>query len=299
MIGDLMNTQLAPARVIHPLDESALRSLKAIPGVDMVLQAMMRNFFERSVHVANMSNNVRLSEKQLPEVYGHLAPICQKLSIPTPEFFLEANPWPCASTTGDTQCCIVVTSGLLDLLNPDEIAAVIAHECGHIFHKHCLYHMIGDVLGSGMSFLANIPFMPDAINAALNTWSRMSELSADRIAALVSGTPKTMVSALFKLSGGVGWINSRYKINNDEILQQARDFHELTQQQTDLRAWESWSVVWRSHPLYVRRIQELLAWCDTPAFTNLCRDLGIHVCSSCGETLPPETPFCRHCGTPT
>lgn len=290
--------------IVHPLDASALRTLKAVPGFDSLVAAVMKNFYERAVHVNNMSNNIRLGEKQIPEIYNLLPPICQTLGIKIPGLFLELNPWPNAYTTGNDECCVVLTSGLLELLELDEIKAVIAHECGHVFHRHCLYHMLGDIIGTGMSFLSYIPFAKETMSVALYGWSRMSEFSADRISALVMGSPQKMNSALGKLAGGLGF-RSRYKIEHDEIKRQAADFRTMSQQ-TDYAAWENWSVMWRSHPLYVRRIQELTGWCDTSTFGVLIRrlvdegELKGFVCKTegCGKVLAKGTKFCPNCHRP-
>ena len=287
-----MTVTFTPKDIVHPADETALKALNAIPGFKMIAEKALENIFERQILVENMSNYIRLNDKQLPEIYGLLPPICKTLDIPVPDLFLSSDPWPNAYTVGNTRCCVVLTSGLLEILEFDEIASVLAHECGHIYHKHCLYHTIGHYLGSGiMSWLAWIPGVTDAVALSLNTWRRMSELSADRVEALVMGTPKKPIAVLSKLAGGIGWLSPRYSINNEEIQQQVRDFHDLSQH-ADLKGWENLSAAFRSHPFYIRRIQELSTWCRTPVFSRYCRELGIIVCQHCETLLKSDDRFC-------
>lgn len=125
---------------IHPEDEAARRNLEAIPGFSSILKSFLRMGVEQLLHGLNMANKIRLSEAQLPDLYKRLPPICAKLGITEPEFYLEMNPVPNAYTFGDTRIFLTVTSGLLEYLDDDEIEAVIAHECGHIACRHVLYH---------------------------------------------------------------------------------------------------------------------------------------------------------------
>ncbi len=94
----------------------------------------------------NMASRIRLSERQLPEIYMHLPPICEKLGIPEPELYLEMHPEPNAWTYGDTRVYITLTSGLIEYMTDEELDAVIAHECGHILCHHVLYGTMANIL---------------------------------------------------------------------------------------------------------------------------------------------------------
>lgn len=134
---------------IHPEDAAALRQLESIPGFPTLVKKFYALGYEKLLYGTNMASNIRLSETQLPELYHRLPPICKLLGIPEPEFYLEMNPMPNAYTFGDTKIFIKVTSGLVEMLNDDEIDAVIAHECGHILCRHVLYHNMANLLLTG------------------------------------------------------------------------------------------------------------------------------------------------------
>ena len=118
-----------PADYIHPEDEAARRNMEAIPGFAAAMKLFMRYYDEQIVHGMNMANKIRLSPTQLPEIYQKLPPICQRLSISEPEFYLEMDPYPNAYAMGDTRTMVTVTSGLLEYLTDEEVSSVIAHEC--------------------------------------------------------------------------------------------------------------------------------------------------------------------------
>src|SRR5699024_12448164 len=96
----------------------------------------MKVFNEKMIHVLNMSNKIRITHQQLPNLDRLLPPVCEKLGIKEPEFYLEMDPVANAYAYGDSIIAITVTSGLVDLMNEEEIQVVLAHECGHIACHH-------------------------------------------------------------------------------------------------------------------------------------------------------------------
>ena len=109
--------------------------------------------FEQLQYGINTASAIRLSPTQLPELYRHLPPICRVLGIKEPEFYLEMNPMPNAYTFGDTRIFITVTSGLVEMMDDEELDTVLAHECGHILCRHVLYHSIAQYILKGADAL--------------------------------------------------------------------------------------------------------------------------------------------------
>ena len=83
-----------PKDYYHPQDRKALQELQQIPGFSAALKAFMKVFSENMIQGMNMSNKVRITDKQLPELYRLLPPLCETLGIDEPEFYLELNPVP-------------------------------------------------------------------------------------------------------------------------------------------------------------------------------------------------------------
>ena len=142
-----------PSDFIHPEDAAALRTLESIPGFPALVKKFLQIGLEQMQYGVNMASTIRLSPTQLPHLYNHLPPICKRLGIAEPEFYLEMNPVPNAWTFGDTKIYITITSGLVELLNDEELNAVIAHECGHILCRHVLYHSLAEYVLRGVDSL--------------------------------------------------------------------------------------------------------------------------------------------------
>lgn len=115
-----------PAEFVHPEDAEALRQMEAITGFPTLVKKFMSLGLERLQYGLNLANSIRLSPKQLPRLYAHLPPICEKLGIPVPEFYLQMSPVPNAWTFGDTRVYITITSAIVELLSDEELDAVIA-----------------------------------------------------------------------------------------------------------------------------------------------------------------------------
>lgn len=79
---------------IHPEDAAALKALKAIPMLSTIVKKLMDVGAEQLQTGLNMASKVRLSPTQLPRLYNILPPICERLEIKEPEFYLEMNPSP-------------------------------------------------------------------------------------------------------------------------------------------------------------------------------------------------------------
>lgn len=114
-----------PLDVTHPEDQVALDNLQSMPLFTSATKAFMKAVPEDALAGLNMVQKIRLGPNQLPRVYALLPPICQKLGVAEPEFYLEMNPYPNAYTYGDTRVFITITSGLLQYLNEEEVRATI------------------------------------------------------------------------------------------------------------------------------------------------------------------------------
>lgn len=193
--------------------------------------AIGMNFFSYffSEKMALMSSGaIRVSESENSQVYWRLAPmvrrLCQKMGLPEPKLWVIPEQAPNAFATGrnPTHSSVAVTAGLLELMNDDELAGVIAHELGHIKHRDILISSIAATFGAAITYLAHIAMFfggsrddddrPNPLVAILTMLlapiaaaliqmaiSRTREFSADAAAAQATGSPKGLISALRKL----------------------------------------------------------------------------------------------------
>ena len=186
----------------HDQDRATLQALKAIPGFTQLLKAFMKVWNERQFRIQNMSTNLRINEKMLPQYYNMLPPICEKLGIEVPELYMEMNVVPNAYTAGDTKPFIVMTSGLIKSMPPELIPTVLAHECGHIACHHVLYHTMGQlILNNAVSLLGLNELITLPLQIAFYHWMRCSEFSADRAATVCDGTSDKIVEMCMRFAG--------------------------------------------------------------------------------------------------
>ena len=80
---------MKPSDFIHPEDAATLRQLEGTPGFAALVKKILATGIENLQYGVNLASSIRLSEKQLPKIYRHLPPICQRMGIPKPEFYLH------------------------------------------------------------------------------------------------------------------------------------------------------------------------------------------------------------------
>lgn len=191
--------------LIHPEDASTLKTLKSIPALPKIMEKVFQYGYDEISWSENVTTNLRLSESQMPEIYNHLPPICERLGIPVPELYLQMSPIANAWTSGQKKTYIVLTLGLIRRVKGEELDAVLAHECGHILCQHVLYQTLanavfsfGDAIADSIvGLVGNVAMKP--LKHALIAWSRASELSADRVACMFTSA-ETLARALARIN---------------------------------------------------------------------------------------------------
>jgi heat shock protein HtpX len=155
-----------------------------------------------------------------PALYDTVESISVNAKIPVPKVYVISNDTPNAFATGrnENHAAVAVTSGILKILNRDELEGVLAHELSHIKHKDILISTMAATVasavvllsrwamffgsddGSTISAVAVAVIAPIAATVIQMAISRSREYEADAGAAKVSGKPEALASALTKLS---------------------------------------------------------------------------------------------------
>lgn len=290
---------------IHPDDAASLERLRNIPALPSVMKKVFELGYDQIMWSENVTTNLRLGPSQVPEVYNLLPPICKQLGIPVPELYLNMNPLPNSWTSGQDRIYIVITLGLVRRCSDEEIKAALAHECGHIICNHVLYNTLaeaiysfGDTLMESLIGQAiNIVIMK-GIRQALNAWQRASELSADRVACMVTSAG-TLVRTLAKIERIPCFILQN--LNFDAWAAQGEDY-EL------LKNGSAWSKIVRymansdmDHPYTPVRVYEAMKWEKSKACVMLKNGLKLiangQICPVCGNPVTQGWQFCKKCGT--
>jgi heat shock protein HtpX len=176
-----------------------------------------------------------VSKEQYPRLHEIVERLSADNGIPKPKVAIVNSRVPNAFATGKSpkSSLVAVTSGILDLLDDDELEAVIGHELSHVRSRDVLVLTLASVFSMVAWYLVQFGFFGGlqgrgrnssggtaiVILVALITWvvsfliiraiSRYREYSADRSGAIMTGKPDKLASALLKISGKMGNIPTK------------------------------------------------------------------------------------------
>jgi Zn-dependent protease with chaperone function len=249
----------------HPADRGALVALRKLKGFDTVIKALSGMVNERAVRLIYLGSAIRAGEYQFVRLHRLLGEVGTALDASElPELYVIANPAPNAMTIGMSKPVIVVTSGLVDLLDEEEMRFILGHELGHAISGHAVYQTLLQRLIQLSGVLYAIPLGGlgiRAIMAALMEWSRKAELSADRAGLLATQDPAVAFRAHMKLASG-GHLDD---LDHTAFFAQGAEYDASD----DLRdsVLKLLLVEARSHPFTVVRATELRRWVDSGTYT--------------------------------
>lgn len=258
----------------HPLDFNATATLRQLPGLDVVIRTALGPVAEQVFYLDNISSSVLVSDRQLPHLHKLLLEACQILDIEPPQLYIRQHPVPNAYTFAmrGKQPFIVMHTSLIDLLNPDEIQAVIGHELGHLKCDHGVYLTLANLLALAASQLPFAEVLLPSLQTQMMEWVRCAEFTCDRAALLVVQDAKTIASLLMKLSGGSPSLSAQ--LNVEAFLEQARAYDAAVASETGeiIKQIRTQDL---THPLPVLRAREIARWFNSPAYqTLLNRDVS-------------------------
>jgi heat shock protein HtpX len=173
-----------------------------------------------------------VTEKDQPDLFKMVREVVHLANIPMPKVYIVSSANPNAFATGRNpkHAAVAVTTGLMDLLEKDELKGVIAHEISHVKNRDILIASIAATLAGVISFIGVAarwsaifggiggdrddggnfitiivlgiitPIMAFLIQMAI---SRSREYQADKSAAKILGSPHGLIKALQKLEDGV------------------------------------------------------------------------------------------------
>ena len=182
-----------------------------------------------------------VTEDEYPHLHGTVGRLAQGADLPKPDIAVVDSRVPNAFATGRSKnhAAVCVTTGLMDTLDDDELEGVIAHELAHVKNRDVMVMTIASFLSS-IAFLIvrwgwlfggddnrqNVPVIV-AIIASLVVWiisylliralSRYREYAADRGAAVITGRPSALASALLKISGRMDNVPKRDMRDSSEM----------------------------------------------------------------------------------
>jgi heat shock protein HtpX len=203
-------------------------------------------FWNADSIVLRMHNASEVDERTAPEFYNLVADLARRAQLPMPRVYLveSANPNAFATGRNPENAAVAATTGLLDRLNREEVAAVMAHELGHVKNRDTLIMTMVATIAGAISMIANFglffghigagngenrpnpiaamaavfmaPFAAMIVQMAI---SRTREFGADKAGAEISGNPRALASALAKIAGPAQTVPSAASERNPAAAQ--------------------------------------------------------------------------------
>ncbi|NOY54199.1 MAG: zinc metalloprotease HtpX [Deltaproteobacteria bacterium] len=180
--------------------------------------------------VLKMYKAREVSRAEAPELYSVVEQLARNAGLPMPRVYIVQNPAPNAFATGRNpdHAAVAVTTGILDLLDRNELMGVLGHELAHVKHRDILIGTVAATIAGAISMMANMAqwamifggfrgddddggglgaiavmiLAPIAAMIIQMAISRSREYGADRGGAKICGHPRYLASALRKLAAG-------------------------------------------------------------------------------------------------
>ncbi len=251
----------------HPADRAATAALKSVPMLDTVVRKLVEYSYERALRQSYLGNSIKVSERQLPALWGSYRGVHRILDMPDDyDLYVSSSLNWNALTIGSQSPMVVIGSDLLEQLGPGEQRTIIAHEMGHILSDHVLYRTALAILvsaGGGLPLGLGLPVR--AVRAVLLEWSRASELSCDRAATLAVRDPRIVCRALMVIAGGL----SADRLDLDAFMAQAMEYENWEDSHDRVRRF--FNEINLTHANAVRRVSEVMRWVQGGEYDRIIR----------------------------
>jgi heat shock protein HtpX len=250
-------------------------------GIQMALfMALIMNgitFFFSDKIVLSMYGAKPLDRSQHQWIYEIVEELSSKMNIPMPKLWIVNTPIANAFATGRNpkNASVAVTTGILKILDEEELRGVLAHELAHVKNRDTLITTIAATIASAIGYLAYMLrhaafwgsmndnrrkenpmgmllvsiLMPVAATLIQLAISRSREYSADETGAYCGKNPLALASALQKLENNVKFAH----LNSEDIQ------HTSTASLFIVHPFinHSWTYLFSTHPPMNKRIERL------------------------------------------
>ncbi len=259
--------QISSKAYEHPADRAATAALKAVPMLDTVVRKLVEYRYERALRQFYLGNSVKVSERQLPDLWASHTGVCAILDMPaTYDLYVSASVDGNARTIGSQKPIVVFDSSLYERLGQGERRVVLAHEIGHILSDHVLYMTALDILmraGGNLPLMLGLPVR--AVQAVLLEWMRAAELSCDRAATLAVRDPRIVCRTLMVTAGGL----PATTLDLDAFMAQAMEYESWEDSHDRVRRF--FNEIGATHSYAVRRVSEVMTWVQSGEYDRIVR----------------------------
>src|ERR1700742_707979 len=234
--------------------------------LDVLVRKLVEFSYERALRQTFLGNSVKVSERQLPELWTSYQGVKRILDMPDDyDVYVTSALYWNALTIGSSQPMIVVGSNLHEQLGPGEQRTIIAHELGHILSDHVLYITALNILLSASGGLPLLGLPLRGVRAVLLEWRRAAELSCDRAATLAVRDPRVVCRALMVVAAGL----PADQLDLDAFMAQAMQYENWEGGHDRVRRF--FNEINATHSYAVRRVSEVMKWVQSGEYDRIIR----------------------------
>lgn len=269
----------APA-IQHPLDSLYLKKIGAVPLLPKIMGWVVDRQREE-MEATLAGDGFLVTKKSRPALWDVFESACTALDLDARQFwfFAMASPYNDSFMTGSAVPTICVTSALVNNCTDEELVFIVGRELGHYICGHDCYHTLAHYLSAGLKGSPGWPawLAGHAIEPLIMSWSRYSEISADRAGLLACKNFDAACRVYLKLAGfpsKEGDPANPRRLLMDQAIQYTR---EQGRRSLASRAFHQMKhTLFASRPRAIERFAELDEWVNLGFYAELA------------EASPPE-----------
>lgn len=216
---------------------------RALPLLIIVGGLLAVQFFASDKLALHAMGAREVSPQEAPQLHALVERLCVQANLPKPRVAVANTPMPNAFAIGRSpkSATVCATTGIMDLLSPAELEGVMAHELTHVQNRDVMVMTIASFFAAIASYIVQFGFLfggggdddddgPGFFVVILvsigvyilsflllQALSRYREFAADRGAAIITGRPSALSSALMRISGTMDRIPQRDLRASEEL----------------------------------------------------------------------------------
>ena len=253
----------------HDDDRGAFLSLKKIKAFDKAVDWVIENTVEKVTDVQQIGSSISMNEEAAPKLYDLVHDIANTLDVDIiPQTYTRWGYDIYITTDGDKHPKMIINTGTIDLLTPDEQRFMIGHEFGHIKSNHLKYLLLCRYWSMYESYIPGSTLL----QIPLFYWSRMTDLTADSVGLLACQDINVALKTMIKMAGAPEALYDN--LNVDAFIEQAESF-KLSKMGIMNKIVEKISIMDNAAPWMVRRASELLKWHKSGEYDAIIKRYGV------------------------
>lgn len=253
----------------YPPEREAIHRLNIHPTLKTMSLSFIREIAEPWLNGELTGNCVKLSKKQIPQLFSIAENVASMLYVPMPQVFLQQNPFLNSFTHGaENQNFLVITHSLYEQIDEECLYFIIGHEMGHIKNQHVLYTSIIQYLLQQQELTKRKEH--EELLLTMLDWQRKSEFTADRVGLLICQDIDIACKSLLTMAIGSKKLADQVDINDyveNQLL--SLEYNPVGQE----------SQLYQSHPFIPVRMKELMNFYNSQQYKDIinCADSEIEI----------------------